>query len=77
MWFLWCGKNSPLCGRQRITTFERLLIDDETAWTEPKNAYYSYLNEEVVIDNILKEFGLYNALDDKIHSHIIVQIYAK
>ncbi len=71
MWFLWCGKNSPLCGRKRITTFERLLIEDETSWAEPKNAYYSYLNEEVVIDNILKEFGLNHTLEGKVHSHII------
>ncbi len=71
MWFLWCGKNSPLCGREQITTFERLLISDESAWSEPKNAYYKYLDTEKVIDCILKEFGLFAESDIGIHSHII------
>lgn len=66
MWYLWCGKNSPLFGRERMTTFERLLIEDKTSWTEPKNPYYEYINQEEVCLRILKEFGL-----DSPHAHII------
>ena len=66
LWFLWCGKDSPLCARKKMATFERLLIDDKDAWVEPKNAYYkSWDNEEIAI-KILGEFGL-----DSIGSHII------
>ena len=28
-----------------MTTFERRLIKDEGAWTEPKNAYYTLYND--------------------------------
>ena len=38
LWFLWAGRNSPIFGRDRMTTFERRLIADERAWAEPKNA---------------------------------------
>lgn len=66
LWFLWCGKDSPLCARKKMATFERLLVDDKDAWIEPKNAYYkSWDNEEIAI-KILEEFGL-----DKNSSHII------
>ena len=44
LWFLWAGRNSPIFGRDRMTTFERRLIKDESAWTEPKNAYYTPLS---------------------------------
>ena len=66
LWFLWCGKDSPLCARTKIATFERLLIDDKESWVEPKNAYYkSWDNKEIAI-KILAEFGL-----PPISSHII------
>ena len=66
LWFLWCGRNSPVFGRDRMTTFERRLIKDESAWTEPKNAYYTYYNDPAVCDRLLKEFGLEGP-----HCHII------
>ena len=40
-WYLWCGKRSPLFGREKMTTFERLYIDDSETWKEPQNPYYS------------------------------------
>ena len=66
LWFLWCGKDSPLCARKRITTFERLLVSDERTWAEPKNAYYHCWGDESVATMILAEFGLGGE-----HSHII------
>src|SRR5699024_9452635 len=38
LWWLWAGRNSPIFGRDRMTTFERRFIKDEDTWTEPKNA---------------------------------------
>jgi fructose-1,6-bisphosphatase-3 len=42
MWWLWCGKNSPIFGRTRMTTFERLLVADKSTHEEPKNPYYKH-----------------------------------
>ncbi len=66
LWFLWAGRNSPIFGRDRMTTFERRFIKDESAWAEPKNAYYTLYNDPDVCDRILREFGL-----DRPHCHII------
>ena len=66
LWFLWAGRNSPIFGRDRMTTFERRLIKDESAWTEPKNAYYTLYQDPAICDMILKEFGLEGP-----HCHII------
>ena len=66
LWFLWCGRNSPTYGRDRMTTFERRLIKDESAWTEPKNAYYTYYNDPEICIRLMKDFGLEGE-----HCHII------
>ncbi|MEG1879080.1 MAG: fructose-1,6-bisphosphatase [Pseudoflavonifractor sp.] len=66
LWFLWAGRNSPLFGRDRMTTFERRLIKDESAWVEEKNAYYTYYNDPAVCDRLMAEFGLSGP-----HCHII------
>lgn len=66
LWFLWAGRNSPIFGRDRMTTFERRLIADESSWTEPKNAYYKYYNEPEICQSLLKEFGLEGP-----HCHIV------
>lgn len=66
MWFLWCGRNSPLFGRSRICTFERLLLGNEETFKEPRNAYYNLYDDEEACLKLLSEFGLNNP-----HSHII------
>ena len=66
MWWLWAGRNSPIFGRDRMTTFERRFIRDESTWTEPKNAYYRYYHDSKVCDMLLREFGLEGR-----HCHII------
>ena len=66
LWWLWAGRNSPIFGRDRMTTFERRFIEDETTWTEPKNAYYSFYHDPAVCDMLLKEFSLEGP-----HCHII------
>ena len=66
MWWLWAGRNSPIYGRDRMTTFERRFIQDESTWVEPKNPYYAHYNDPEVCTRLLAEFGLTGA-----HSHII------
>lgn len=56
-WYLWCGYKSPLFGKKKITTFERLFIEDEETWKEPKNPYYKLLDKVAIVEKILKEFG--------------------
>ncbi len=66
LWWLWAGRNSPIFGRDRMTTFERRFIADKDTWTEPKNAYYTYYQDPAVCDLLLQEFGLVGD-----HCHII------
>jgi len=66
LWFLWAGRNSPVFGRDRMTTFERRLIRDERTWAEPKNAYYRLCNDPEVCQELLRQFGLEGP-----HCHII------
>ena len=66
LWWLWCGKNSPIFGRERMTTLERQLVAEEETWAEPKNPYYTYYQDPAACDRILKEFGLEGE-----HCHII------
>jgi len=73
LWFLWCGKNSPLFGRERITTLERRLIDDKSTWVEAKNAYYELTKEKAYCEKILEEFGLGGRRSHIINGHIPVK----
>ena len=73
LWFLWAGRNSPIFGRDRMTTFERRLTKDESAWTEPKNPYYTYYQDPAVCDMLLKEFGLEGPHCHIINGHIPVK----
>jgi fructose-1,6-bisphosphatase-3 len=73
LWFLWAGRNSPIFGRDRMTTFERRLIKDESAWTEPKNAYYTLYQDPEVCGMLLREFGLEGEHCHIINGHIPVK----
>lgn len=66
LWYLWCGKLSPLYGRDKMTTFERLFVEDPATHTETKNPYYRHVNDSKMARAILAEFGL-----DQTHSHIV------
>ena len=72
LWFLWCGKDSPLCARKKIATFERLLIEDKETWIEPKNAYYKSWDDEKIAVKILEEFGLSKHGTHIINGHLPV-----
>lgn len=66
IWYLWCGKNSPLFGRNKMTTFERYFIAESKVWVEKKNPYYAYIESKEFCNKILSEFGL-----DEERSHIV------
>ena len=72
MWYLWCGRKSPLCGRN-IKTFERTYIADKTAWAEEKNPYYTLYHEEATCEKILAEFGLVTKYAHIVNGHTPVR----
>jgi fructose-1,6-bisphosphatase-3 len=67
LWFLWCGCYSPVYGKNKMTSFERYFIDDESTWVEIKDEYYRLVETPKICDKILREFGI----DSKAFSHII------
>ena len=73
MWYLWCGSDSPVCGRQ-VKTFARAFVTDEEAWKEPRNPYYTWYNNEESCVRILKEFGLTGADCRIINGHTPVRV---
>ena len=73
LWFLWCGKDSPLCARKKIATFERQYIADESTWVEPKNKYYDSWNNKKIAEKILREFGIGGIGSHIINGHIPVK----
>ncbi|WP_050608040.1 fructose-bisphosphatase class III [Clostridium niameyense] len=73
LWYLWCGPNSPLFGKTKMTTFERYFIDDKTTHKEEKNSYYNYRNDENMCNMIFKEFHLPTTDSHIINGHIPVK----
>lgn len=74
LWYMWCGKDSPIFGKKAITTFERALIDDKVTHNEPKNAYYTYYNDPEYCEKILREFGIENEFSHIINGHMPVKV---
>ena len=73
LWYLWCGRNSPVFGRDHIATFERALIEDKATWKEPKNHYYSYTDDEDFCKKVLLAFGCDKPWSRIVNGHIPVK----
>ena len=74
MWYLWCGPDSPFFGKNKMTTFERVEIDDSKTHKEKRNAYYSYQDTEDMAIRIMHEFGIENTENSVIvNGHIPVE----
>ena len=72
MWYLWCGRKSPLSGRN-VKTFERTFIADKEAWHEETNPYYKHYYSEKTCNMILREFHLYSDISHIINGHTPVK----
>lgn len=66
LWWIWCSADSPLFGKDRMATFERYFLAEPETHVEHKNPYYQLLDNEEVVNRILREFGLEGK-----HCHII------
>lgn len=73
LWYLWCGKNSPMFGRSNMTTFEHDLLENPLLSIERKDPYYVYWEDDVVAEKILAEFGLYGPMCRIINGHVPVK----
>lgn len=56
MWYLWCGRFSPLSGRV-VKTFERTYFADRSTWEEPRDPYFSHTEDPAMCARVLDEFG--------------------
>jgi fructose-1,6-bisphosphatase-3 len=73
MWYLWCGADSPLYNKDKMTTFERYFVNDKTLYQEKKGAYYVLADRAETCDYIMSEFGLDPAKSRIINGHIPVR----
>lgn len=74
IWYIWAGPNSPVFGKDKMTTFERYFIADKEAHKETKNSYYSMTDNEKIINKILEEFELDTEKSHIINGHVPVEL---
>ena len=72
-WYLWCGRGSPLYGREKITTFERLYIDDPAYHKEQDNSYYVYCRNKEFCEKVLRDFGISGKYSHIVNGHVPVR----
>ena len=73
LWFIWENQNSPVFGKEKMTTFERYFVADKATHEEPKNPYYHLLENEEIVNRILEEFGLDVSEAHIVNGHIPVE----
>lgn len=73
LWYMWCGKNSPMFGRSKMTTFENTLIKDPALSVEDKDPYYLYQEDSQIAEKILAEFGISGSKCRIINGHVPVK----
>jgi len=71
-YLLWCGKNSPFFGKQKMTTYERYFFDDKATYKEPLEDFYKFCDDKKFIDRLLFQFGITDGI--VINGHIPVKI---
>lgn len=74
IWYTWAGPNSPVFGKDKMTTFERYFIQDKATHTELKNSYYSLMDNETILNKILEEFELDVKKSHIINGHVPVEL---
>ena len=76
LWYLWCGKNSPIFCKDKMKTFERYYLNDKETWEEIKNPFYNFENDENISIKVLEEFGIDSSKGHIICGHIPVKFKA-
>ena len=72
MWYLWCGKKSPLFGRDKMCVYTKYFegYDEE----EVKDNYYKFVKSEDFCLKVLKEFGADKEYSVIVNGHIPVRV---
>lgn len=73
-WYLWCGAESPLFGKDKMATFESFLLDEPSLKKENYNPYYKYSTTTRTAMRILEEFGLDGERGHIINGHVPVKV---
>ena len=71
-WYLWCGPDSPLFDKSRMTTFERYFLSDPATHHEEKGAYYQLREDPAICTRILDSFGVEGENRHIINGHVPV-----
>jgi fructose-1,6-bisphosphatase-3 len=74
LWYLWCGKQSPLFGKDTMRTFERYFIVETVPHKENRNAYYSFREDREKCIELLNEFGITESFSHIINGHVPVKV---
>lgn len=73
MWYIWLHPCSPLFGKDKMATFERYFLAEKETHVEKKNPYYKLLENEEVIDQVMREFGLSPEKSYIVNGHVPVK----
>lgn len=74
MWYMWLGRMSPMFGKDKMTTFERLFIADKKTHKEKTNYYYEHIKRREPCEFILREFGLDPTRSKILNGHVPVKL---
>ena len=72
MWYLWCGKKSPVYGRDKMCVYARYF--EGRMELEKKDKYYDYVKDEGYCLKVLKEFGLDGEYSTIVNGHVPVKV---
>lgn len=73
-WYLWSGPQSPLFGKDRITTFERDFVADPKTYHETKDPYFRLIHEVWFCEKVLAEFGVDPQEGMIVNGHVPVKV---
>lgn len=72
MWYLWCGKKSPLYGRDKMCVYTKYF--EGYVEKEEKDHYYNYVNDEAFCLKVLAEFGAEGENSVIVNGHMPVKV---
>lgn len=72
-WYLWCGPNSPLFDKSKMSTFERYFIADKATHKEEKGWYYKLRDDANICDELMNAFGVRGKHRHIINGHVPVR----
>lgn len=73
VWYLWCGKDSPVFDKNKMATFERYFLKEKELHKETKGYYYTLREDEHICDMLLNEFGVEGPHRHIINGHVPVK----